>query len=86
MVGKWQIIIHISSRLVAMFGGNLQAKRLDAAMRALYSLSFLGLDISVRTLSSVARDYAGYTNSTYSKGIACINIHNLVRGVLIGCP
>lgn len=83
LVTKEHIRTRISGGLVGVFGAKMGKKQMDAVVASLYSDGFLGEDLSSWTLPSVARDDVGYTNTTYWKGPAWININYLVRDGLL---
>ncbi|PXF50044.1 Glucosidase YgjK [Gracilariopsis chorda] len=83
MVAKKLIRTKISGGLVALYGAKVDSTHLNSIVNHLYDPAFLGPDLSSYTIPSVARDDPGYTNTTYWKGPAWININYLVRDGLL---
>lgn len=83
LVAKEQIRSRISGGLVGLYGAKVNQKQLKALVENLYDPGFLGKDLSSWTIPSVSKNDPGYTNSTYWKGPAWININYLVREGLI---
>lgn len=73
----------ISGGLAALYGAKIDESQLNSLMKHLHSDGFLGADLSSWTIPSVSREDAGYTNSSYWKGPAWLNINYLVRDGLI---
>ncbi|CAN8068736.1 unnamed protein product [Agarophyton chilense] len=83
MVSKKLIRSKISGGLVGVFGAKMSSAQLKSIVRHLREPGFLGPDLSAYTIPSVSRDDPGYTNTTYWKGPAWININYLVRDGLL---
>lgn len=83
LVAKRQIPTRISGGLVAVFGAKIEDKHMKAIVNSLYDPGFLGKDLSSWTIPSVSKNDPDYTNTTYWKGPAWININYLVREGLI---
>lgn len=83
MVASKLIRTRISGGLVALFGAKLKDFHIDAMIRHLRSPGFLGEDLTSWTIPSVSMEEAGYTNTTYWKGPAWLNINYLVRDGLV---
>ncbi|KAI0564414.1 Glycosyl hydrolase 63 [Gracilaria domingensis] len=83
MVAKKLIRTKISGGLVGVFGAKMSADQLKSILAHLREPGFLGPDLSSFTIPSVSRDDPGYTNTTYWKGPAWININYLVRDGLL---
>lgn len=83
MVAKRLIRNKISGGFVALFGAALDRVHVDAMLDHLYSDGFLGEDLSSWTIPSVSKEDPGYTNTTYWKGPAWLNINYLVREGLV---
>lgn len=73
----------ISGGFVALYGAKVDDRHLNSALNALVSDDFLGEDLSAWTIPSVSRNDPDYTNTTYWKGPAWLNINYLVRDGLI---
>lgn len=69
----------ISGGFVALYGAEIRKEQLESLIRHLKSDDFLGDDLSAWTIPSVSRSDAGYTNTTYWRGPAWLNINYLVR-------
>lgn len=82
VLGK-QIPARISGGLVGVYGAKMEPKHVDAMVKALYSPGMLREDLSAWTIPSVSRDHPGYSNTTYWKGPAWINVNYLVREGLL---
>lgn len=83
MVKKQQIRTKISGGLVGVLGAKMDKDMVNTIVKELYTPGFLGEDLSAWTIPSVSRDDPGYTNTTYWKGPAWININYLVRDGLL---
>lgn len=83
MVTNKLIRVKISGGLVALYGAQMDSTHLKSVLNHLYDSAFLGPDLSSYTIPSVARDHPAYTNTTYWKGPAWININYLVRDGLL---
>lgn len=79
LVSQRHIKTRISGGIAGVFGASLDESKLQATLRHLLSDDILGSDLSSWTIPSVARDDPGYTNTTYWKGPAWINVNYLVR-------
>lgn len=78
LVGKRHIMKRISGGAAGVYGAKLSQAQLESVIRHLFSDGFLGSDLESWTLPSVARDDPGYTNTTYWRGPAWINVNYLV--------
>lgn len=83
LITKQPIKTRISGGLLAVYGASMDADKLDSIVKHLYHPSFLGEDLTSWTIPSVAMDDPTYTNTTYWKGPAWININYLVREGLL---
>lgn len=83
LVSKTHIKTRISGGLAGVFGAKMSDKQLDTMVKAMYEPGFLGEDLTSWTIPSVSRDDPGYTNTTYWKGPAWINVNYLVREGLL---
>lgn len=73
----------ISGGFVALFGAAVDQSHVGAMVEHLYSPGFLSDDLSSWTIPSVSKEDPGYTNTTYWKGPAWLNINYLVREGLL---
>lgn len=78
-----QIRVPISGGLAGVYGAKMDRKQVNAIVRALKQPGFLREDLSAWTIPSVSRDHPSYTNTTYWKGPAWINVNYLVRDGLV---
>lgn len=83
MVADRRIPSRISGGLAALYGAKVSEVHVDAAVSALLSDEFLNEDLSAWTIPSVSRRDPGFTNSTYWRGPAWLNINYFVRDGLM---
>lgn len=83
LVTKQQIKTRISGGLLAVYGASMDTDKMDSMVKHLLHPGFLGEDLTSWTIPSVAMDDPAYTNTTYWKGPAWININYLVRDGLL---
>lgn len=83
MVAERLVKNKISGGFVALFGAAMDKNHVDAMVEHLYAPDFLGEDLSSWTIPSVSKNDPGYTNTTYWKGPAWVNINYLVRDGLL---
>lgn len=83
MVTKSLIPKKISGGFGALFGAEMDDVHVNSLVQHLYSPAFLGEDLSSWTIPSVAKNDPGYTNTTYWKGPAWLNINYIVRDGLM---
>lgn len=83
MVTKKLIRRKISGGFGAFYGAKMDDEHVNALIDHLYSRDFLNEDLSAWTIPSVAKTDPSYTNSTYWKGPAWLNINYIVREGLL---